>query len=63
MAGFTRSGIPLKDFYTATDIPAEPPLPGAAPFTRAIDASGYVGRPWVMGQYGGFGSAGMSVAV
>ena len=57
MAGFTRSGIPLKDFYTVEDIPAEPPLPGAAPFTRSIDSSGYVGRPWVMGQYGGFGSA------
>jgi methylmalonyl-CoA mutase N-terminal domain/subunit len=57
MAGFTRSGIPLKDFYTAADVPAEPALPGAAPFTRAIDARGYADRPWVMGQYGGFGSA------
>ena len=57
MAGFTRSGIPLKDFYTAADVPAEPPRPGAAPFTRAIEARGYIERPWVMGQYGGFGSA------
>jgi methylmalonyl-CoA mutase, N-terminal domain len=57
MAGFTRSGIPLKDSYTAADVPSEPPLPGAAPFTRAIGARGYIDRPWVMGQYGGFGSA------
>jgi methylmalonyl-CoA mutase, N-terminal domain len=57
MAGVTRSGIPLKDFYTGADVPADPPLPGAAPFTRDIHARGYIDRPWVMGQYGGFGSA------
>jgi methylmalonyl-CoA mutase, N-terminal domain len=57
MAGVTRSGIPLKDFYTAADVPVAPPLPGAAPFTRDINARGYIDRPWVMGQYGGFGSA------
>jgi methylmalonyl-CoA mutase N-terminal domain/subunit len=57
MAGFTRSGIPLKDYYSAADVPAVVPAPGAVPFTRAIDPRGYIDRPWVMGQYGGFGSA------
>jgi methylmalonyl-CoA mutase, N-terminal domain len=57
MAGFTRSGIPLKDYYTSDDVPRAPAPPGSSPFTRAISTRGYIDRPWVMGQYGGFGSA------
>jgi methylmalonyl-CoA mutase N-terminal domain/subunit len=57
MAGSTRSGIPLKDFYTEADLVTPPPAPGSPPFTRGITARGYIDRPWVMGQYGGFGSA------
>jgi methylmalonyl-CoA mutase N-terminal domain/subunit len=30
---------------------------GAPPFTRGIVADGYRGQPWIIGQYGGFGSA------
>ncbi|MWA07005.1 methylmalonyl-CoA mutase [Actinomadura sp. LD22] len=57
MSGTTRSGIPLRDVYTATDVAAEPAAPGIPPFTRGISPGGYNDRPWVMGQYGGFGSA------
>jgi methylmalonyl-CoA mutase N-terminal domain/subunit len=31
--------------------------PGAFPFTRGVHADGYLGRPWTMRQYAGFGSA------
>ena len=32
-------------------------LPGAFPFTRGIQPDMYLGRPWTMRQYAGFGSA------
>ncbi|WP_433598306.1 acyl-CoA mutase large subunit family protein [Nocardia sp. CA-135953] len=57
MSGTTRSGIPLADVYTAADVTAEPAPPGTAPYTRGISPGGYNDRMWVMGQYGGFGSA------
>lgn len=57
MAGTTRSGIPLRDFYAQTDAGVEASTPGQAPFTRGITSAGYTETPWVMGQYGGFGSA------
>ena len=31
--------------------------PGAFPYTRGIHPDGYLGRPWTMRQYAGFGSA------
>ncbi len=54
----TDSGIPLEVVYEPGDGSA--PLlgrPGEEPFTRGISADGYRSAPWIMGQYGGFGSA------
>ena len=36
---------------------AEPGRPGEPPFTRGITPRMYLDRPWIMGQYAGFGSA------
>lgn len=55
----TRSGLPLDVVYDessegvgASDITA----PGSAPFARGITSDGYRSAPWIMGQYGGFGT-------
>lgn len=53
----TSSGIPLKPVYGPADRGAEPPAPGAFPFTRGNYASGYRGRLWTLRQYSGFGTA------
>ena len=60
----TLSGAPIKELYTATDLPAgaagpEDPigLPGEYPFTRGIHASMYRGRLWTMRQFAGFGTS------
>ena len=58
----TESGLSFKTSYSERDlagwIPAERlGLPGGYPYTRGIHASMYVGRPWTMRQYAGFGSA------
>ncbi|MEU9346702.1 methylmalonyl-CoA mutase family protein [Streptomyces sp. NPDC048278] len=53
----TSSGIPLKPVYGPADRGAEPPVPGAFPFTRGNYASGYRGRLWTLRQYSGFGTA------
>jgi methylmalonyl-CoA mutase, N-terminal domain len=64
-AGFrTLSGEPVKELYTAEDLPAgiggaEDPIgrPGAYPFTRGIYESMYRGRLWTMRQFAGFGTS------
>ncbi len=58
----TESGLPFKARYEAADlngwIPADRiGAPGAFPYTRGIHSTMYVGRPWTMRQYAGFGSA------
>lgn len=53
----TSSGIPLKPVYGPDDRRAEPPPPGAYPFTRGNFESGYRGRLWTFRQYSGFGTA------
>jgi methylmalonyl-CoA mutase N-terminal domain/subunit len=58
----TESGLSFKTAYSQDDlagwIPAERlGRPGKYPYTRGIHASMYVGRPWTMRQYAGFGSA------
>ena len=63
----TESGLIFKTSYSDADlagwIPAERlGLPGGFPYTRGIHASMYVGRPWTMRQYAGFGSASESNA-
>ncbi|MFF7734516.1 methylmalonyl-CoA mutase family protein [Streptomyces sp. NPDC007984] len=53
----TASGIPLKPVYGPADRRAEPPDPGAFPFTRGNYPTGYRGRTWTLRQYSGFGTA------
>ena len=57
----TRSGIPVKEFYDAKDLPSDLQeklnTPGAYPFTRGVQKTMYRGRHWTMRQYAGFGTA------
>jgi methylmalonyl-CoA mutase N-terminal domain/subunit len=58
----TLSGAPIRQLYTAADLPnwnADDALgfPGEAPYTRGIYPTMYRGRFWTMRQYAGFGSA------
>jgi len=58
----STSGIEIRPLYRAADLAGRDPVatigePGAYPFTRGIHADGYLGRPWTMRQYAGFGSA------
>jgi methylmalonyl-CoA mutase N-terminal domain/subunit len=62
----TLSGEPVRELYTADDLPAgagaggpEDPIgrPGAYPFTRGIYESMYRGRLWTMRQFAGFGTS------
>jgi methylmalonyl-CoA mutase, N-terminal domain len=54
------SGIELKPYYTAADIPEQHRqhvnvAPGEAPFHRGFHASGYRSKPWRIFQLSGFG--------
>ncbi len=57
----TRSGIPLEPIYTQAEMVAaggvEPEPPGQPPYTRGITPRMYLDKPWIIGQYAGFGSA------
>jgi methylmalonyl-CoA mutase N-terminal domain/subunit len=60
----TLSGEPVRELYTASDLPAgiggpEDPIgrPGSYPFTRGIHESMYRGRLWTMRQFAGFGTS------
>ena len=67
----TLSGEPVRELYTAADLPAGAPgataagtheedpigAPGAYPFTRGIHESMYRGRLWTMRQFAGFGTS------
>src|SRR5467141_3284071 len=57
----TRSRIPLAPVYGHAEMlaagGADPEPPGQPPFTRGITPRMYLDRPWIMGQYAGFGSA------
>jgi methylmalonyl-CoA mutase N-terminal domain/subunit len=57
----TRSGIPLEAVYGKAEMDAagghEPEPPGQPPYTRGITERMYLDKPWIMGQYAGFGSA------
>src|SRR5882757_6955454 len=57
----TRSGIPVKETYTAQDLPKDLKErlgePGSYPFSRGVQKTMYRGRLWTMRQYAGFGTA------
>jgi methylmalonyl-CoA mutase N-terminal domain/subunit len=60
----TRSRIPVKKVYTPLDLKENGfdyvknlNFPGEYPFTRGIDPLMYRENLWLIGQYGGFGSA------
>ncbi len=54
----TDSGIPLQVVYGPDGVDADHlGVPGKPPFTRGITEDGYRSAPWIMGQYGGFGTA------
>lgn len=55
----TRSGLPLDVVYDADSEGVDSTMitpPGTPPFARGISADGYRTAPWIMGQYGGFGT-------
>jgi methylmalonyl-CoA mutase N-terminal domain/subunit len=52
----TASGIPLPECFSPEDVPSATHGLGEPPFTRGITRGMYRERPWVMGQYAGFGS-------
>lgn len=52
----TRSGVPIKPVYGPNDVRGAPPPPGEFPFTRGIHRDMYLGKPWTMRQYAGFGT-------
>src|SRR6478735_7175184 len=57
----SESGEPIRPIYGAGDL--DPGLderlgnPGEYPFTRGVYPNMYVGKPWTMRQYAGFGTA------
>jgi methylmalonyl-CoA mutase N-terminal domain/subunit len=62
----TLSGEPIRELYTASDLPPhagdggpDDPIgrPGAYPFTRGIHETMYRGRLWTMRQFAGFGTS------
>ena len=53
----TRSGTLIKPRYSRADVKADAPPPGEFPFTRGIHETMYLGKPWTMRQYAGFGTA------
>src|SRR5947207_3191016 len=60
----TLSGEPVRELYTAEDLPAgaggpDDPIgrPGSFPFTRGIHPTMYRGRLWTMRQFAGYGTS------
>jgi methylmalonyl-CoA mutase, N-terminal domain len=60
----TLSGEPVRELYTAADLPPgiggpQDPIgrPGSYPFTRGIHRSMYRGRLWTMRQFAGYGTS------
>jgi len=60
----TLSGSPLKSLYAPDDVGADGSCdmerigwPGEYPFTRGIYTTGYLGKPWTVRQFAGFGTA------
>ena len=58
----TVSDLDIKPLYTPEDIKdldfgRDIGFPGAYPFTRGVQATGYRGRPWTIRLFSGFGTA------
>ena len=58
----SQSNFPIKPVYSAADLAGFDPAtelaePGKPPFTRGIHPNMYLGKPWTMRQYAGFGDA------
>jgi len=58
----STSGFPIRPVYTPEDLEGFDPehdlgAPGAPPYTRGVYPDMYLGRPWTMRQYAGFGDA------
>ena len=61
MARPTESGLPFEPVYGPGHLAGWDPAdrlgePGGYPFTRGVYPTMYVGRPWTMRQYAGFGT-------
>ncbi|MDO8579066.1 MAG: methylmalonyl-CoA mutase family protein [Dehalococcoidales bacterium] len=58
----TVSDLEIKPIYTPEDVKdldfgSDIGFPGAYPFTRGVQATGYRGRPWTIRLFSGFGTA------
>ncbi|NUM77208.1 methylmalonyl-CoA mutase, partial [candidate division KSB1 bacterium] len=53
----TDADLPLKNLYTADDVPAAPENAGEYPFTRGLFAEMYRAKLWTMRQYSGYATA------
>jgi methylmalonyl-CoA mutase N-terminal domain/subunit len=59
---FTEWGEPIQTLYSPLDLTGleyldQVGFPGEYPFVRGVHPSMYLGRPWTMRQYAGYGSA------
>ncbi len=62
MSRITESGLPFEPVYGPAslegwDVDSKLGRPGSFPYTRGVYESMYMGRPWTMRQYAGFGTA------
>ncbi|KAA0227822.1 methylmalonyl-CoA mutase [candidate division KSB1 bacterium] len=53
----TDADLPLKNLYTADDVPVAPENAGEYPFTRGLFAEMYRTKLWTMRQYSGYATA------
>ena len=58
----TEWGEPIQTLYSPLDLAGQdyldqPGFPGEYPFARGVHPTMYLGRPWTMRQYAGYGSA------
>ena len=58
----TEWGEPIQTLYSPLDLAGQdyldqPGFPGEYPFVRGVHPTMYLGRPWTMRQYAGYGSA------
>ncbi len=55
--GKTVEGSEIREVYTKDDVAPQPDeMPGVYPFTRGIYPNMYIGKPWTMRMFSGFGT-------